>query len=133
MPTNISRRDFLKLSALSLGTLAFNPQQDPRDERQIPDLPIARIAVDRHTAIYREAREHSWVVRWTRQDELLNIYYTLSGPEGPAYNPFWYRVWEGYIHSAYVQTVTNRYNTPPYNAGTIYWLQQQCPCPVCAW
>ncbi len=110
MPIPISRRDFLKLSALSLGSLAFSP--NPRDERQIPDHPIARIAVDRQTAIYREPHEHSWVVRWTLQDELLNIYYTLTPPEGPAYNPFWYRVWEGYIHSAYVQTVSHRYNTP---------------------
>ncbi len=112
---SISRRDFLKLSALtvgSLGTLAFSRYPDPRDEREIPMLPIARIAVDRQTAIYQEPREHSWVVRWTLQDELLNIYYTVTPPEGPAYNPFWYRVWEGYIHSAYVQTVYYRYNTP---------------------
>ena len=110
MPTRITRRDFLKLSALTLGTMAVSP--NPRDEREIPDHPIARIAVDRQTAIYREPREHSWVVRWTRQDELLNVYYTLTSPEGPAYNPFWYRVWEGYIHSAYVQTVSYRFNTP---------------------
>ncbi|HIE57190.1 MAG TPA: L,D-transpeptidase [Anaerolineales bacterium] len=111
----LSRRDFLKLGALtlgSLGTLAFAPYPDPRDEREIPLLPIARIAVDRQAAIYREPREHSWVVRWTLQDELLNIYYTLTPPEGPAYNPFWFRVWDGYIHSAYVQTVYYRYNTP---------------------
>jgi hypothetical protein len=110
MPTPISRRDFLKLSALSLGSLAFST--NPRDERKIPDHPIARIAVDRQTAIYTEPHEHSWVVRWTLQDELLNIYYTLTPPEGPAYNPFWYRVWEGYIHSAYVQTVSHRFITP---------------------
>lgn len=112
MSSEISRRDFLKLSALTLGNLAFSPNPYPRDERDIPDLPVARIAVDRQTAIYQEPREHSWVVRWTRQDELLNVFYTLTPPEGPAYNPFWYRVSEGYIHSAYVQTVSHRYNTP---------------------
>jgi len=51
-------------------------------------------------------------VRWTRQDELLDIYYPLTPPEGPAYNPLWYRVWGGYIHSAYVQIARFRYNTP---------------------
>jgi lipoprotein-anchoring transpeptidase ErfK/SrfK len=112
MPFDISRRDFLKLSALSLGSLAFSPNPYPRDERDITDFPVARIAVDRQTAIYQEPREHSWVVRWTRQDELLNVFYTLTPPEGPTYNPFWYRVFEGYIHSAYVQTVSHRYNTP---------------------
>ena len=120
MKTHFSRRDFLKLSALAAftplgsgrGPLAFVPNPDPRDEREIPSNPIARIAVDRQTAIYQEPREHSWVVRWTRQDELLNIYRTVTPPEGPPYNPFWYQVWEGYIHSAYVQTVYHRYNTP---------------------
>jgi lipoprotein-anchoring transpeptidase ErfK/SrfK len=112
MTRAISRRDFLKLSALTLGSFAFSPNPYPRDDRDIPDLPVARIAVDRQTAIYQEPREHSWVVRWTRQDELLHVFYTLTPPEGPAYNPFWYRVSEGYIHSAYVQTVSHRYNTP---------------------
>lgn len=112
MSIAISRRDFLKFSAMTLGSLAFAPNPYPRDDREIPDHPVARIAVDRQTAIYQEPREHSWVVRWTRQDELLNILYILTPPDGPTYNPFWYRVSEGYIHSAYVQTVSHRYNSP---------------------
>ena len=112
MPHHISRRDFLKLGALTLGSVAFSPNPYPRDEREIPDYPVVRIAVDRQTAIYQEPREHSWVVRWTRQDELLNVFYTLTSSEGPAYNPFWYRVSEGYIYSAYTQIVSHRYNTP---------------------
>jgi lipoprotein-anchoring transpeptidase ErfK/SrfK len=112
MPHHISRRDFLKLGALTLGSVAFSPNPYPRDEREIPDYPVVRIAVDRQTAIYQEPREHSWVVRWTRQDELLNVFYTLTSSEGPAYNPFWYRVSEGYIYSAYTQMVSHRYNTP---------------------
>ncbi len=112
MQKTISRREFLKLSALTLGSFAFKPNPNPREGREIPDYSVARIAVDRQTAIYQEPQEHSGVVRWTLQDELLNVYYTLTPPEGPAYNPFWYRVWEGYIHSAYVQMVSHKYNTP---------------------
>lgn len=112
MPSPISRRDFLKLSALALGGLAFNPFPEPQDEYEIASRSIGRVTVDRRAAIYEESHEHSGVVRWTRQDELLNIYYQLTPPEGPPYNPIWYRVWGGYIHSAYVQLARFRYNTP---------------------
>jgi lipoprotein-anchoring transpeptidase ErfK/SrfK len=110
MPSNLSRRAFLKLSALALGNLAFNPFPDPQDDNKYPLITVGRVTVDRQAAIYEEPREHSGVVRWTRQDELLNIYYTLTPPEGPAYNPVWYRVWGGYIHSTYIQLTRYRYN-----------------------
>jgi lipoprotein-anchoring transpeptidase ErfK/SrfK len=112
MPPSLSRRAFLKLSALTLGSLAFNPFPDSRDGYKYPTFSIGRVTVDRRAAIYEEPREHSGVVRWTLQDELLNIYYSLTPPEGPAYNPVWYRVWGGYIHSSYIQSVKYRYNTP---------------------
>lgn len=115
MSSKFSRRDFLKLSALALGGLAFNPFPTPQDEGQYPTLSIGRTTVDRRTAIYQEPREHSGVVRWTLQDELINIYYTLTSPDGPAYNPVWYRVWGGYIHSSYIQLVRYRFNTPMEN------------------
>jgi hypothetical protein len=112
MPPSISRRAFLKLSALALGSLAFNPFPDPRDDKAYPGFTIGRVTVDRMAAIYEEPKEHSGVVRWTLQDELLNIYYSLTPPEGPAYNPLWYRVWGGYVHSSFIQLVRFRYNTP---------------------
>jgi lipoprotein-anchoring transpeptidase ErfK/SrfK len=111
MPDPLSRRAFLQLSALTLGSLAFNPFPTPADESQTPSIEIGRVAVDQRAAIYKEPREHSGVVRWTRIDELLKIYYTLTSPEGPAFNPVWYRVWEGYLHSSYIQVVRYRFNT----------------------
>ncbi len=112
MADPLSRRAFLQLSALALGSLAFNPFPIPSDDNQTPTMDIGRVAVDRRAAIYQEPREHSGVVRWTRQDELLKIYYSLTSPEGPVFNPVWYRVWEGYLHSSYIQTVRYRFNTP---------------------
>ena len=46
------------------------------------------------------------------QDELIQLYYPLTTVEGPPYNPLWYRVWGGYLHSAYVQPVEFHYNEP---------------------
>ncbi|MBN1665549.1 MAG: L,D-transpeptidase [Anaerolineales bacterium] len=108
---SINRRDFLKLGALALSSLAFNTFPEPQDEYPYMAANLGRITVDWRAAIYQEPREHSGVVRWTRQDEILNLYYELTPPTGPAYNPLWYRVWGGYIHSAYVQKVRYRFNS----------------------
>lgn len=108
----LSRRDFLKLSALGLGSLAFNPFPPPYDDYQAGLMLVGRVTVDQQAAIYKEPRFHSGITRWTRQDELLNIYYQLTPVEGPPYNPIWYRVFGGYIHSGYLQVAKFRYNAP---------------------
>ncbi len=108
----LSRRDFLRLGALALGGLAFNPYPEPQDDHELPSGLIGRVTSDRQAAIYQEPREHSWVVRWTRRDELLPLLYWLTPADAPAYNPVWYRVWEGYIHSSFLQLTAYRYNTP---------------------
>jgi len=110
MSKSLSRRDFLLLNGLTLGSLAFNRTVKFRDDYEQPSSVVGRITVDRKAAIYKEPREHSGVVRWTREDELLNLYYEIESPEGPEYNPIWYRVWEGYIHRAYVQRTQFRFN-----------------------
>lgn len=110
MAKNFNRRDFLKLSFLGLGTLALADFPPPHDLFSTPRNLIGRVTVDRVAPIYKEPKFHSGIVRYTRQDELLNIYYELNAPDGPAYNPVWYRVWGGYIHSAYVQRTQFIYN-----------------------
>ena len=109
---NFSRRDFLKLSALSLGGLALRGFPPPSEEQDHNPLRVGRITVDRQAAIYEEPRFHSGIVRWLLQDELINLYYPLTPVEGPPYNPLWYRVWGGYLHSAYVQPIEFRYHKP---------------------
>ena len=46
------------------------------------------------------------------RDTLLNLYQRLEPETGPAYNPVWYRVWGGYVHSGFIQTVDVRMNKP---------------------
>jgi hypothetical protein len=109
---SFTRRDFLKLSGLGLTSLAFNPYPEPLDDYQVPIHELGRVTVDRVAPVYQEPEFHSGVVRYTRWDELLHIYYQLTPATGPAYNPIWYRVWGGYIHSGYVQKVRFCYNPP---------------------
>jgi lipoprotein-anchoring transpeptidase ErfK/SrfK len=110
MSADLSRRDFLKLGFLSIFNLANNPFPNPRNDDFYPTLSMGRVAVDRVAAIYEEPNEYSNVVRWTLQDELLPIYYSLTSIEGPDYNPLWYRVWDGYLHSSYIQLVKFNFN-----------------------
>ncbi len=108
----LTRREFLTLGALSLGSTALKNFPPPYDEYETGQALLGRITVDQQAAIYEEPLFHSGVVRWTRQDELINIYYALTPPEGPSYNPVWFRVWDGYLHSAYVQLTNVHYNEP---------------------
>lgn len=108
----LTRRELLQLGGLTLGSLAFSPFYPPQDDYEIASMELARVALDQRAAIYREPAFHSGIRRWTRQDELLNIYYQHNSATGPAYNPIWFRVWGGYIHSANVQVVRFQYNEP---------------------
>jgi lipoprotein-anchoring transpeptidase ErfK/SrfK len=109
MSNNISRREFLKLAGMALGSLAFTSFPDPHDEHSLPDTFLGRVTRD--SSIFREP---SWpegeTLGYFHPDDLVNIYYELTPPSGPPYNPKWYRVWNGYLHSGYVQRVEFRYN-----------------------
>lgn len=107
MRQSLSRRSFLKLGAVSLAGLAFRPYFDQVDETDTGD--IARVTIA-SVSVYSHPSDKSAIVRQHYRDELVNIYYEVKSPEGPKYNPLWYRVWQGYMHSAYLQRVLIRAN-----------------------
>ena len=108
MGKNLSRRDFLKLGGLSLGTLAFTPFV-PRESDQDYGH-IARVAVS-EVDVYGEPRDGAQIVGKRYRDQIVQIYYELEPPDAPIfYNKLWYRVWGGYIHSSYLQIVKINYN-----------------------
>ena len=109
MSPNISRRSFLKLSGLALGTLAFTPVFPKEDEWGYGN--IARIAV-KEIDLYAEPRDDSSIIGKRYRDQIIHIYEEIIAPDGPAYNPLWYRVWGGFIHSAYTQKVNVNLNSP---------------------
>jgi hypothetical protein len=106
----LTRRDFLKFGALSLGTLAFNPFPNPQDEYEYTTEKIGRIAHKTSLSVYREPNDQSEIRFQLYRDELVNIYYDVTPLTGPEWNPLWYRVWGGYIHSPYVQVTRVRLN-----------------------
>lgn len=102
MNKQFSRRDFLKLSALGLGSLAFRPSFGPAVDPDSGD--IARVAI-RSVSVYSKPSDKSTILYQRTRDELINIYEEVISPDGPGYNPVWYKVWRGYVHSAHLERV----------------------------
>jgi len=104
--TNLSRRDFLKLGGLSLGTLAFSPSSGSLLD--FDDSNIVRVATN-SVSVYSKPNDKSSIVSTWFRDELLHVYGEVEADE-PLLNPVWYRVWGGYIHRARLQRVKILYN-----------------------
>jgi hypothetical protein len=102
MKPAITRREFIKIAALGLGTLAFRPYFGAVEDLNTGEL--ARVAI-KSVSIHSRPSDKSPILYQRFRDELLNVYETIVSDEGPGYNPVWYRVWRGYVHSAHLQTV----------------------------
>lgn len=102
-----TRRDFLKLSALGLGGLAFSPFSGIGNV--IESGQVVRVATHQ-VSVYSQPNDKSTILYQRRRDELINIYDEVQSPDGPGFNPKWYRVWRGYVHSGRLQEVQARYN-----------------------
>jgi len=96
MKTKMHRRAFLKLGMLSLSSLAFRPLQNVATRLITPSL--ARVSA-KSLSVYRKADDTSLILFQHFRDELVNVYDEVVSDSGPAYNPRWYRVWRGYMHS----------------------------------
>ena len=104
-----SRRDFIKLGALFVPALAQAGGKsifklDWPDEQVVGRIAIASVSV------YSKPSDESVILYQRGRDEIINLYEKVVSDESPKYNPLWYRVWRGYIHSARVQIVQTRLN-----------------------
>ena len=108
MSRKISRREFLKLGGLALGSLALSDDFPPGQWEYEPGL-IGRVAY-LGVSVLDEPVLDANTVGYRFRDELLNIYEIVTPLTGPAYNPVWYRVWGGYVHSAFIQLAEVKIN-----------------------
>jgi lipoprotein-anchoring transpeptidase ErfK/SrfK len=112
----ITRRDFLKLSSLSLTSLALRPF-DALPGRWLADnITVGHLfgrVTRQNTPLYAEPDHDSPRLGKLARDELLNLLEELDSPSGPPHNPRWYRLEQGYVHSAYIQRIESiRHNRP---------------------
>jgi hypothetical protein len=104
--TKLTRRDFLKLGGLSLGSLAFTPVLG--NQFGFDDSNTVRVATD-SVSVYSEPDDQSKIISTWYRDELVHYYDEVTAAT-PAHNPVWYKVWGGYMHRARLVKVKFLYN-----------------------
>lgn len=107
---HFSRRDFLKLSGITLGGLALRPSFDFGELEDHESL--VRVATDQ-VSVHLYPDEESLIKYQVYRDELLNVYYELESDKKPRLNPRWYRIWGGYVHCKHMQPVKVILNQVP--------------------
>jgi len=107
MRNRITRRDFLKIGGLALSSLAFTPVFPGHDDLGYGDL--ARIAI-KEIDLRAKPNDKSEIIGKRYRDQLVHVYEEVISPDGPSYNPLWYRVWGGYLHSSHIQKVKVIFN-----------------------
>lgn len=108
----LTRRDFLKLSGLAAGSLAFAPGVFGHSFKPNEAVGLVRVGANQGMRIYAEPSYQSDVVATRKKDQLLYVYEMFESAEGPEFNPRWYRVDEGFAHTAYLQPVETKLNAP---------------------
>lgn len=108
---NLSRRDFLKLTALGAGTLALRPFRSP-NLLQLPDTEkLGRITVGK---LDLKARPdgNSHTVGAVYEDNIIPWLREFVGPQPGRINQRWVETPDGYIWGGYVQPVYHQLNVP---------------------
>jgi hypothetical protein len=109
MSEAISRRDFLKLGGLSVGSLAFAPIDTTSESAPQDAIGMVRVAVEQ-MRIFKEPSYSSDVLTTRKRDQLIYVYDKFASTEGPEFNPYWYQLDEGFAHTAYLQPVETHLN-----------------------
>lgn len=110
----LSRRDFLKLSSLSLGVLAARPAMrwlSPQPPYGRPGMRgrVAKSSINIHSQPDPASKQLGKLPR----DTILELLEEVISPDGPPENPRWYLVAAGFVHSAYIQRVDYAHLNPP--------------------
>ncbi len=116
MSKYFSRRNFLKLGGLSLGSLAFTrftPNIFSPNFINFDDADIVRVATT-SVSVYSSPSldpQKSTITQTWYKDDLVHVYEQVTVEE-PKTNPVWYRVWGGYMWRARLQPVKTLLNLP---------------------
>jgi hypothetical protein len=105
---SISRRDFLKLGALSLAGLAFSSFLPEFDG--YADMDLVRVAKD-PVSVYKEPSDKSDIMHTWFRDNLVHVYDSVQ-VDTTGNTSLWYRVFGGYMNAGRLQLVRVHYNVP---------------------
>lgn len=100
---NLSRREFLKVSGAALGAAALL-RMDVREALRQENPLIGRVTYP-SVSVFDKPFLDANTVGYHFRDEELSLLRRITPLAGPAYNPVWYQIEDGYVHSAYIQPV----------------------------
>lgn len=116
MDNSLSRRDFLKLLGISFAGV-FIPIGGPGIFPNSPCLDSSATMLGRVTRrsidVLSQPDPSSPRLDKVERDSLLPLLSEVISPYGPAENPRWYRLSQGYVHSAYIQRVEQTHLNAP--------------------
>jgi hypothetical protein len=115
----VSRREFLHKTAGALAALTLHPWPKlgpdlplpPDDVTSRTGLSLGRVTTYRLSVRDEPDRDAS-AVSFRSYDQLITLFGTAEGPGELAHNPVWFKTYEGYVHSSFVQPVEQRLNRP---------------------
>lgn len=118
--TGPSRRDFIKLASVGLGTLAFSQQRFPIGQQPLAQFPagdyLGRVAVTPNfysTPLMSAPDENSAKIRDVPQDEIVVWQREVIGSNvSGRTNRRWVQTADGFIYAVDLQPVRNLPNTP---------------------
>ena len=104
---DLTRRDFLKFGALSLGAVML-PENRHLENWTKPRYML--VGEKSGVSIYKEPDESSAIIYQRQYLDIINVYEDVIGPNGPAWNPLWYRCWGGFVFSGLLYEVKYELN-----------------------
>ena len=103
----LTRRSFLKLGSLALGSGLFNPQllkvSPPRPSGG-ELLALGRVPLPA-VYVYAAPSFKTERVETLYRDTLVSLLEEFRSPAGPEHNPLWYRISSGWLHSGRLQRI----------------------------
>jgi hypothetical protein len=124
MSNRLSRREFLRLTAVLGGAasviggtaslpLPLNRRKrlPEEDDIKLPTLKVVRVGI-RQDDIYEAPSLESAIIAHRQRDELVSVLEEFVSDLGPPWNPRWYRVIGGFMHTAHLAKVETHFNTP---------------------
>ena len=108
MPDRLTRRQALKVAGLAACSLAFRPPPPLLADGPVGLGRVAREWINLYSEPNFRARRLNIIPR----DTLISLLAEETPESGPVYNPLWFHVPDGYVHSGNLQLVRWNPQTP---------------------
>jgi len=116
----LNRRDFLKASLMGLAWSALAPLEKASASYKNPRFML--VGNKKGASVFKEPDDRSVIMYQRQYNEIITVYDEVIGPNGPAFNPIWYKCWGGYVFSGDLYEVKYQYNEmkqPKYKTGQL--------------